>query len=169
MRSVAPSKSIPWQEQTLNKVSSSTARHLTGQPSKDSFDGIILRPLTHKRSYQSRHIICNADLDGGKDVPHFDICEDNLPQPRSFISELQAGARPVHQYTGNGNTILLSNNVRFNKVLQPSYPHSPSQWQEGPKIEITADMEKEGGVEEGAHMIGYRRWSDFPQRAKVNK
>ena len=168
VRSVAPSRSIPWQEQTLKKVSSSTARHLTGQPSKDSFDD-NLRPLTHNRSRQSRRIMSNVDLGDGKDNTHFDTaCTDGLPQPRSFISELQTGARPVHQSMGDGNTILLSNNTRFNKVLQPSYPHSPSLWQEGPKTDVAAAMEEEGRVEEGANVIGYRRWSDFPQRAKVH-
>ena len=175
VRSVAPSKSIPWQEQTLKKVSSSTARHLTGQPSQDNFDDMNLRPLMYRRSRQSRHVISNAELDGKIDVTHFDsmcMCTDDLPPPRSFISELQAGARPVHQHSGDGNTILLSNNARFNKVLQPSYPHSPSQWQEGPKTEV-APLAMEGGEggeeeeEEGPHVIGYRRWSDFPQRAKV--
>ena len=170
VRSVAPSKSIPWQEQTLKKMSSSTARHLTGQPSRDNFDD-DLRPLTYKCSHLSRRtcIITSAELDDRKDVTSFDTtCTDDLPQPRSFISELQAGARPVHQRMGDGNTILLSNNARFNKVLQPSYPHSPSQWQEGPKAEVAVAMEGEGEMEEGAHVIGYRRWSDFPQRAKVH-
>ena len=172
VRSVAPSKSIPWQEQTLEKVSISTARHLTGQPSKDSFDD-NLRPLTHKRSHQRRHhIISDSEFGDDKDVTRFDTTlMDDLPPPRSFISELQAGARPVHQSTGDGNTILLSNNARFNKVLQPSYPHSPSQWQERPKTGGPAEaMGGEGGEEEeeSAHVRGYRRWSDFPQRAKVH-
>ena len=177
VRSVAPSKSIPWQEQTLEKVSSSTARHLTGQPSKDNFDdNLHVRPLTHKRSHQRRHhsmAISDSEFGDEKDVTHFDTTlMDDLPPPKNFISELQAGARPVHQCAGDGNTILLSNNARFNKVLQPSYPHSPSQWQERPKTgglaEALGGEGEEEEEEEGAHVRGYRRWSDFPQRAKVH-
>jgi hypothetical protein len=174
VRSVAPSNSIPWKEQTLKKVSSSTARHLTGQPSRDSFDD-NLRPLTHKRSHQRRRtIIGDTELGDGRDVTHFDTTlVDDLPPPRNFISELEAGARPVHQCTGDArNSIFLSNNTRFNKVLQPSYPHSPSQWREasetGAAEAVGGEEGEEEEEEEGAHVRGYRRWSDFPQRAKVH-
>ena len=165
VRSVAPSKSIPWHEQTLKKVSSSTARHLTGQPSTDSLDDNLKR-FSHRRLRQSRHAISNPDFDGGMEDT-CGPCTDDLPQPRNFIKELQAGAKPVHQRMSDGCTILLSNNARFNKVLQSSYPHSPSQWQEGSNAETYTVTMSGGGVEE-AHVIGYRRWSDFPQRAKVN-
>ena len=165
VKSVVPSSSVPWQEQTLTKVSSSTARHLIGPPSTDSLDNDH-RQLSHKTSQQSKLTVTESNEDereaycGGT---------DDLPQPNNFVKELQTGAKPVHQMKGDGNTIVLTNNARFNKVLQPSYPHPPSHWHvaEDSKAEATSATNSTGGADENNFVIGYQRWSDFPERAKV--
>ena len=167
VRSVAPSRSIPWQDDTLTKVSSSTARHLVGLPSSDNFDEDDKRLLSHRRSHNldtpsALAVAISDELDLKHDPVVF---QDELLPAKDFTKELEGGARPIHQLKGGGNTIVLSNTAQFNKVLQPSYPHSPSQWQaEVSKVETYKEEEKE---EEDDFVIGYRRWSDFPQRAKV--
>ena len=158
VKSVPSSKSVPWREQTLKKVSSSTAKHLTGQPSSDSLDDNH-RQLSYRQSRQLRHVSTDDKLE--RTVV---LCgdSDDLPPPKNFIKELKMGAKPVHQLKGDGNTIILTNNACFNKVLQPSYPQHPSQWHDSSKAETTA------AVEEDNCARGYRRWLDFPQRAKVH-
>ena len=170
VRSVAPSQSIPWQEQTLTKVSSSTARHLIGLPSSES---LADRQLSFKRSHQ---LIPDSSSDkhldaGGEEAT---LCTDSngVRQQKGFIKELQMGAKPVHQTRGDGNSILLTNNTRYNKVLQPSYPYQPSQWQsevskvEASSVKASASDRLEEEDDDGC-VIGYRRWLDFPQRATV--
>lgn len=166
VKSVAPSSSVPWQEQTLTKVSSSTARHLIGLPSMDSLDDNH-RHVSYKRAHQNTLGVGMESIVGGRITPGGE--EDDLPRPKNFVRELKSGAKPVHLIKGDGNTIVLTNNARFNKVLQPSYPHPPSHWHaaavESSKAGGTSAVEEE--EEEDGCVVGYRRWSDFPQRAKV--
>ena len=171
VRSVAPSTSIPWQDQTLTKVSSTTARHLVGLPSSDNVDDDKKRQVSHRRSH---HLHVHVDPTSATDTVTIDrdtggeqetgSCHSDLLQAtKDFVKELKGGSKPVHQLNGDGNTIVLSNDARFSKVLQPSYPHSPSQWQ-AQSLRTEARGEEE---EEDNCVIGYRRWSDFPKRAKV--
>lgn len=166
VKSVAPSSSIPWQEQTLSKINSSTARHLVGLPSTDTLDDDNYRQLSHKSSRQIKLAVAQSYEDK-REASCGDT--DDVPQPANFTRELETGARPVHQMKGAGNTIVLTNNARFNKVLQPSYPHPPSHWNvsENSKPDTTSATITTEGADEDDCVIGYRRWSDFPQRAKV--
>ena len=166
VKSVAPSSSIPWQEQTLTKVSSSTARHLIGLPSTDSLDDNH-RQLSHKKSSRQFKRAITQSNEDEREASCSDT--DELPQTNNFMKELETGAKPVHQMKGDGNTIVLTNDARFNKVLQPSYPHPPSHWhvsEDSKPVTTAATITTEGSDEDNC-VIGYQRWSDFPQRAKV--
>lgn len=182
VRSVAPSKSIQWHEDTLTKVSSFTAKHLVGLPSSDSLDNYNHKQLSFKPSHEA---ISNVNTDN--DLAAFTSATqegqarcsdmDSAPLHKDFVRELEMGALPVHQPKGDKQTILLSNNARFNKVLQPRYPHHPSQWYgntgiteaEATSSTLTSGIAAEVEEDDSTCVIGYRRWMDLPQRAKVSR
>ena len=152
--SVVPlSKSFPWEEETLHKVSSSTARRLVGLPSTIS----VTQNASHDQQQLSpRH---SNIRDGRESEYKMEWTERSSSPPlRSYVSQIRTGAKPVHQPRGEPESIILSNDAHFNKVLQTSYPQSPR---------FDGD-ECVPSSREGAITKGYRKWLDYPQPVKVH-
>ena len=153
---VPSEKSVLWEDEILGKVSSSTARQLTGQISHLTLDGKENPNHSHPSSF-----VPNQSTGIFSDIFREDDVERNTqlstpPQP-DYLSECRDGARPVHQRKG-GNTIVLDNGALFDKVLQETYPLSPSKWCEAESNEVTPKV---------ASVKGYIKWLDLPQPTQV--
>ncbi len=83
------------------------------------------------------------------------------PELQDYLSELQHGARPVHQKMADRTEVILDNGAKFDTVVQESFPRSPREW--------CAESSEAGKKEKKITTVrGYRKWLDFPQPAQVS-
>ena len=154
---MAPStKSVLWEDETLGKVSSYTARRLTGKPSNISIEDSS-RSLLHR---QQSSILKNTSS-----LSFFDMFSESeglvSPPPRGYLSEFQDGARPVHQKMADRTKLVLDSGAKFDAVVEDSFPYSPTEW-------CGAASEAENKETKIESVRGYRKWLDFPQPAQVS-
>ncbi len=155
---MAPStKSVLWEDETLGKVSSYTARRLTGKPSNISIEDSSRSLLLNRQSRSS--IVKNAS-----NLSCFDMYNDSeglvSPPPRDYLTEFQDGARPVHQKMADRTKLVLDSGAKFDAVVEDSFPYSPTEW-------CGAAGEAEKKETKIENVRGYRKWLDFPQPAQV--
>ena len=155
LETIPPSVAVLWEEQTLHRLSSETARRLVDDCPKpkerERLEGILDRAVP------------SLEQDGSGTIsPHLGpIVEppavDN-EAPKDFITELEGGARPVYQRgDSKRTTIVLDNNARFEKAVQRLYPQQPVDWCKTEAAPLT-----------GKTLVrGYQKWVDMPQPAKV--
>ena len=163
-----------WEEAMLFGVCSSTARLFMS--TARGKDRERLSELLQKKEERELGVmqefptpgVSSPSVSEGEDE-RLDVClEEKLPvTSRDFLAELQQGVTPVHQQ-GGGKTIVLSNDARFEKVLQSSYPQPPQEWlkegrEEGRRSE--RQLQRHPRVKA---VRGYQRWIALPERAKVS-
>ena len=181
---IQPSMSVRWEEQTLNRLSSGTARRLVAECTKardrERLTAIVERrhevegkreqvkeespPSSDPTSRTKKDSELQSDASHMKQsCPVEDPLSHRLPEMtplgRSFLTELQEGAVPVHQRRGDGRTVVLDNNAHFDKVVQSTYPQQPRDWCKTETTDTAAGM---------TYVRGYLKWTDLPQRAKVS-
>ena len=76
-------------------------------------------------------------------------------QSNEYISTLAKGATVIHN---TSDTIQLSNNVKFNKVLQAQYPKVPAAFLGNVRDDPTSNK----------YVKGHKRWLALPVRASVS-
>ena len=180
-REVPASVSVRWEEQTLHRLSSATARRLVAAcpraRDRERMDTLLERKhekieearSTERRSFfqvseklvptrsgaepSSALILSPAEGDEGKSL------DDDSPPRRDFSEQLRGGARPVRQKKLDDRTIVLDNDARFVKALQRAYPQEPRDW-----------CETEAAPDPGRrrYVRGQLRWTDMPQPVKVS-
>lgn len=158
---MAPStKSVLWEDETLGKVSSYTARRLSGKHSTVSVD-ILLSRSKPALVQEQESVVKNASSSLFSNVlSQSDMEQSVSPPPRDFLSELQDGARPVHQKIADQTKIILDSDGKFDTVIEDLFPYPPNHWSE---TKETGKSEKRIN-----NVQGYRRWLDFPQPCQVS-
>ena len=160
---VPPSKSLPWEEQTLQRLSSSTTMMLSTKRGTAMTETML--PV--KKSPQKWSSSEQTTFSKEQSSHHHHSCSnwerrpvdtEAASPPKDFLTELKRGAHPVHQRRGDSTTIVLDNMARFDKVLQSSYPQQPQEW-----------FEKDGTARPlgRTYVKGQQRWMDMPQPARV--
>jgi len=163
---VPPSKSLPWEEQTLQQLSTSTKRMLGANRDAVAATERERTNLSIDKSPQKAHHLGleHKQSSGEATFPTLQnrrlADADVVPQPKDFLTELKRGAHPVYQRKGDGTTIVLDNAAHFNKVLQSSYPQQPREWYE---MDTTSTAPPTGRT----YVRGQQRWIDMPQPARV--
>ena len=79
-------------------------------------------------------------------------------QSNEYISTLAKGATVIHNTSDTSDTIQLSNNVKFNKVLQAQYPKVPAAFLGNVRDDPTSNK----------YVKGHKRWLALPVRASVS-
>lgn len=165
---VPPSKSLPWEEQTLQRLSSSTTMMLsTKRGAAMTERERTMLPV--KKSPQKWSSPEQTTFSKEQSSHHHHSCSnwerrpvetEAASPPKDFLTELKRGAHPVHQRRGDSTTIVLDNTTRFDKVLQSSYPQQPQEW-----------FEKDGTARPlgRTYVKGQQRWMDMPQPARVRE
>lgn len=171
-KTVPISASVLWEEQTLHRLSSATARRLVKEcpraRERERLERLLERRPLDGAAQKSAPVSLSssnaASLDAAEPIlatpPRPDQASSS-PPPVSFSDELRAGAKPVHRLGGDAGTIVLDSNVSFRKVLQQCYPQQPGEWSGGG-----------GGAPPllGRSCVrGQLRWTDFPQPVKVGE
>lgn len=97
-------------------------------------------------------------------IPSQSLFSERMESPplRDYLSELQDGARPVHQKMADRTELVLDNGAKFEAVVQESFPRSPREW----CAPHGKAVKKEKKI---TNVRGYQKWLDFPQPAKVRK
>ena len=180
VREIPPSLSVQWEEQTLHRLSSATARRLVvGCPKardRERMDTLLEKKprnieeatilgSTKQRSFpqaleKELGVASGPDLSGARLSGAMLLTKDKDVEdspPKDFFAQLQGGARPVRQKKPDDGTIVLDNDSRFIKVLQKAYPQEPRDW-----------CETEASPDSGRRYVrGQKRWTDVPQAVKV--
>ena len=171
---VPPSKSLPWEEQTLQRLSSSTTMTLSAKRNTAALTEREETTLPVEKSPQKTHLEQKWSSEQTafpkQQSSHHHQFFTNwgrrptdteaVSPPKDFLAELMRGAHPVHQRKGDGTTIVLDNTARFDKVLQSSYPQQPREW-----------FEKDGTAHPlgRTYVKGQQRWMNMPQPARVRE
>lgn len=113
----------------------------------------VSKALTSKSSLPSPLLQHNGSLVQGMAIP-----------TKDYLTELRLGAVPIRQNANHvaKDSITLSNNSRFNKVLQPAFPPMPTSW-----LESSMRDDKKGS-RTSKSVKGYRKWKELPVRAPVS-
>lgn len=170
-RMVPTSASVLWEEQTLHRLSSATARRLVEEcpraRERERLERLLERRPRDRVTEKSASVSLsssNAGSVGATESTATSAIPDqsSSPPPVKFSDELRAGAKPVHQRGGDTgtSTIVLDSNVSFRKVLQKCYPQQPQEW----------SQEEDAAPLVGRSCVrGQLRWTDFPQPVKVSE
>ena len=171
---VPASASVLWEEQTLQRLSSATARRLVEEcpraRERARLEELLRRRWRTKGVEEDVHSPSSSHADTALQAsrthsPISPLSRSNRPSspsPLKFTNELSSGARPVCQQRCSGRMIILDNDTTFHKVLQRCYPQQPEEWC-GVKGE--RDRATYGGK---GCVRGQLRWTDFPQPVRVS-
>ena len=145
-----------WEKAVLFGVSQSTARGFVSNAK-----GSDKQRLTDTLNQLEENGLDEYDTAGTDDEGDQQTDEQEaVPVAPSFLLELDLGAKIVHQQENRKEeTVLLSNNARFEKVLQPSYPQVPHDW-------LSKSRSGEDGKEDKV-VRGLHRWVALPKRTQV--
>ncbi len=181
MRTVPPSVSVLWEENTLCRLSDETARRLIdGCPRADERERLedILdrkqgKTAPEKPTLKQQHSMFETrKLRGDKrddSSTSLETAQDAASlMTRDFLAALEEGARPIQWGRGgDGRTIVLDNDARFEKVVQRVYPRRPVDWC---RTEAEDDVDApRAGLGLGRSVVkGSLRWTGLPQPAKVD-
>ena len=95
----------------------------------------------------------------------FSLVQEATIPSKNYLMEIRRGAIPIYQKAEFGtikDSITLSNNARFNKVLQPAFPLLPLTW-------MDASVQDQGRRGRTFRSIkGYRKWKKLPVQAPVS-
>ena len=131
--------------------------------------------LQQKNNYESGHAK-SSTVEASKEPtndnvlssppPHADISQvqEATVLGKNYLTEIRQGAVPICQKAelAAKDSITLSNNTRFNKVLQPAFPPVPSTW-------LESAMQEEGRRSCTSRSVkGYRKWRELPVQAPVS-
>ena len=149
-----------WEKAVLFGVSQSTARGFVSNAK-----GIDKQRLSETLNQLEENGLDDIDTVGTDDEGDQQLDEavekGTVSVAPSFLFELQQGATIVHQREKRREeTVLLSNNARFEKVLQPSYPQVPQEW-------LSTRKSQDGKEVEDKVVRGQQRWVALPKRAQV--
>ena len=164
---VPPSKSLPWEEQTLQRLSTSTKTMLEANrdavAATDRERTMLSVGKSPPKAHRLEYMWSSGEItlpQGPRPHTQRPTDVDVVPQPKDFLTELKRGAHPVHQRKGDGTSIVLDNAAHFNKVLQSSYPQQPREWYEMDTSSAAPPMGR-------TYVRGQQRWMDMPQPARV--
>lgn len=172
-REVPASVSVRWEEETLHRLSSATARRLVSVCPRTR-DRERMDALLEKKHGEVRSTERKPFLQASKQGPDADSSSalilppagdedknssDDSPPRRDFLAQLQGGARPVRQKKPDSRTIVLDNDAHFVKTLQRVYPQEPRDWCESEAVPGSGRR----------YVRGQLRWTDMPQPVKVRR